>query len=302
MNGPTRILLVYVALSTCILSAAEPPVLDGEPDASFSVHWLNEASTYVVLCARSGDDSWAKVADRLAEVRKARAVVTFDENQPQDLLPLMRKLAPENVAYVIPPRSITPHVCGQLAELSSRIHADNKIDYASGYITGVTSKDALKLIDRTIAREKLETPIPHVCTGIGHSWKQETRRPFIALRSREYGNGPVLKLIDHTDKTTTVDAVADTTLMDALPDKNCGDSFGMTVAPGIGTRSLIRFDPREIGDVSQWKIAILEVPVRGKLVSCQQMMIAACPIEKPWGEMTVTAKNAPKFHKAQTAT
>ena len=100
MNGPTRILLVYVALSTCILSAAEPPVLDGEPDASFSVHWLNEASTYVVLCARSGDDSWAKVADRLAEVRKARAVVTFDENQPQDLLPLMRKLAPENVAYV----------------------------------------------------------------------------------------------------------------------------------------------------------------------------------------------------------
>jgi len=167
--------LVFVSPSAAPAGAAPAGSEGKAEEATFSVEDLHVGSTYVVLCAQAGGEEWLGVARRLASARQARALVVFDTGRPGDLLPLLTKLAPDNVAYVIPPKLITPHLAGKLAELSSRIQPDKLIDYGSGYVTGVTAGDALTLVERTLAREAADGPIPRFCTGVGHSWQRNER-------------------------------------------------------------------------------------------------------------------------------
>ncbi len=273
---------------------------NGDGD-SFSVEELNEGSTYVVLCARSGGEEWLDVARHLASVREARAIIRFDTSRPSDLLPTLREFAPENVAYVIPPELITSDLAGKMAELSSRMRPDKLIDYASGYITGVTAGDAIKLIDRTLAREAEGRPVPRVCIGIGHSWynKERSVGDFLVMESRERSRGPTLRLTDEDGDFKILRATADVCLSERTPDQNFqigGLSSRLVLSPVYGTCVLIRFDLDGEPFDDPNRRALLEIPVdssRWKFTG--NMVIGVSPLESAWKEDSVNWNDSPDF-------
>jgi hypothetical protein len=295
-------LLILVSLLVTQLFVLEA---NGD-DVSFSVEELKEGSTYVVLCARGGGDGWLEVARRLASAREARAIVRFDSSRPGDLLPTLTKLAPENVAYVIPPKLITPDLAGRLAELSSRIRPDKMIDYASGYVTGVTADDAMELIDRTLAREAEELPVPRVCTGVGHSWHNTQRNlgDYFVMASRELGRGPTLRLTDEDGEFKILGATADVSLSERTPDQNFqkrGLNKRLIVSPAYGSCVLIDFDLDEEQFDDPNRRALLEIPVDNSRWKFDgNMVVGVSPIETAWKEDSATWNDAPDFSPVTT--
>jgi hypothetical protein len=271
-------------------------------EASFSVETMNAESSYVVLCARFGGEEWLGVARNLAKARDARAVVVFDTERPDDLLPLLKQFEPEYVAYVMPPTLLSPDLAGKLAQLSSRIHPDKLIDYASGYITGLTAQDAQRLIDRTLEREAMEMPIPYVCTGIGHSW-YDLQDKYLVLSSRECKEGPTLTLADAEGNSKVLTARADVTVAESFPDHNyqgVSQRQSLIVTHPTGSHSLIAFDPI---DATEWKQAVLTVPVaptRQKL--SVQITLGVSPLRSAWTESTVTWNDAPAIDRKTVVT
>ncbi|MEM8736655.1 MAG: hypothetical protein AAGG44_20665, partial [Planctomycetota bacterium] len=193
---PSRV----VTLGICLILTFTGTAYSSEGD--YRVQDLNRDSSYVVMCPSEAGEDWLEVAQRLSSARQARAIIRFDLSNAGAVLPALKQMQPENVAYVIPPELITPHLAGELSELSSRIRPDKLIDYASGFVTGVDASDALDLIDRTLTRESAKTPVPRVCIGIGQSWyaKEETRRRYFVMASREQPRGPTLRLTDEDGK------------------------------------------------------------------------------------------------------
>ena len=275
-------------------------------DGSFVVEELNEGSTYVVLCPLDASDPWLSVARRLGSARKARAIIRFDLSKPDAVRPILSELQPENVAYVIPPKLITPDLAGRLAELSSRIHPDKLVDYASGYVTGVTADDAMNLIDRTLAREATQTPVPRACIGIGQSWfaKEETGNRYFVMASREQRRGPTLRLTDENGDFEVLSATADVYLSQRTPDRNFqrpGLNQRLILSPGYGCSVLIDFDLPDESLAESGRRALLEIPVddsRWKFAG--KMVVGVSPIESPWKEGLATWNHAPDFDKVTT--
>lgn len=301
-----RTIDVRLLLLVSVLVTNPIPVGAGGEDRSFSVEELNEGSSYVVLCARGGGDEWLKVARKLASAREARAIIRFDSSRPDDLLPTLAELQPENVAYVIPPKLITPDLAGNLAELSSRIHPDKMIDYASGYVTGVTADDAMKLIDRTLAREAEDLPVPRVCTGIGHSWydKQRSVGAYFVMASRERGRGPTLRLTDEDGEFKTLGATADVSLSQRTPDQNFqirGLNQRLILSPAYGSLVLIKFELDGVQLDDPNRRALLEIPVdKSRWKFDGNMVVGVSPIEAEWTEESATWNDAPDFNPVTT--
>lgn len=270
---------------------------------SYSVEALNKGSKYVVLCTRKAGAGWLEVARRLADHRHAASIVRFDVEKTGDLLPYLRKVRPENVAYVVPPELLTPHLAGNLAELSSRVRKDKFVDYASGYVTGITAADALALVERTIDLEKKQKGLPRFCSAVGHSWYRMTRGRYLMLFSRESGKGPKLRILRKSGKISVLEAAADAMIAESNPDLNYQRGIrrsSLMVALPDAARSLVRF---EVSNENTVKKAVLELRVdasRWRLGT--RMVLGASPIKGKWKEGTVTWNGAPDLDLKKAAT
>jgi len=296
-HGIRHALLTILAVTACFLM--HPLPLQAQ---SCLVKELNKGSRYVVLCAQGGGQEWYSVARCLAGYRKAASIVHFNVNRTRDLQPYLKKIQPENVAYVVPPTLITPHLAGKLAELSSRIRNDKLINYASGYITGITAKDALALVKRTITLEKRGKGLPRTCSAVGHSWYRMNRGRYLMLFSRESGKGPKLILTTTGGRKSSLEARADVMIAESNPDFNYqrgGRRTSLMVAMGDASRSLIRFDLKRGKKV---KKAVLEMQVdasRWRLGG--RMVLGASPVTGSWKEESVNWNNAPDCDRERVA-
>lgn len=306
MKTQTCLMFLCCWLAVAPRTHANPDDSGGE-EQSFSVEELHAESTYLVLCAKAGGEAWINVARRLARARKSRAIVFFDTDQTEDLLPLMGELKPKIVAYVMPPQLINPHLCGELAELASRIDPDKLVDYASGYVTGVTADDATALIERTLKREDADVPIPRICTGVGHSW-YDSHAVHLILASRETGHGPILKLASAGGKETIVKATADVSIVESVPDQSYqvrGLDRRLMLTPTGSSLCLIAFDSADFKteETDPWKSSILEILVDATRWQFNgTMVVGASPLQDAWEESSTTWNDAPAFKRDAPAT
>jgi hypothetical protein len=141
---------------------------------------------YVVLAAFEEDDAYDEAARVLRDGRNAE-IVRFD---PADLAPVRAALiaaAPRNVALVMRPEQIDFVFARRFLQLATEIDDDPFVDFAYGYITGLTPDDATALARRGI--ERLPQPVDgHVAMVAGGVDRSVTvQRPFQLREDRLRG-------------------------------------------------------------------------------------------------------------------
>ena len=277
------------------------PVAQPTAAEKLKVVELRGEARYIVACAMSGGSDWLAIAEQLAHGRSARSLIIFDTSSPHDLLPHLQEQQPEYVAYVIPPKLITPHLAGQLAEISSRIDEDPLVDFASGFVTGITPEDALHLVQRTLDRESREVPIPRICTGIGHSWRDQTKAPLLMLQSREAGRGATIKLRSKAGNSRTVRVTADAFVSSRFPEQNYQAerlASRLFVSPNDG-RTLLRFESFE---ADAWDTAVLTIPLLRRQAPGQTFPVVVSPLTAEWEEDVVTWNRCPMLAGSDSKT
>jgi hypothetical protein len=121
---------------------------------------------YVILDGSAGRADFKEAVRRLA-VHRGATVVPFD---PGDLAAASRALtreAPAFVAVVLPPELIELDLQRRFLQMATEVDEDPFVDFAYGYVTGATGKDALGLVEAGIRAEREPRPFTHgsLCGG-----------------------------------------------------------------------------------------------------------------------------------------
>jgi len=110
------------------------------------------ADDYVVLAAPSKDPGFKAAAEKLAAAHRAK-VVALDPAAPEKLLPELKRLAPRNVALVLPPGDLDFAFQRRFLLTATRLDDDPFVDFAFGYVTGATGAEASAFVDACIAAD-----------------------------------------------------------------------------------------------------------------------------------------------------
>lgn len=140
----------------------------------------------VVPAGTDHDAAWREVGETLAAHRHARCTLTLHADRLDASLDALRELAPDTVAFVVPPEWIDDTFVGRIFEGLTRFDDDPLLDCAHGFITGRTPDDALKLVNNTIAAEADREAIPKKFVGIAHTFAENDLAPFAAQQGAVY--------------------------------------------------------------------------------------------------------------------
>jgi hypothetical protein len=124
-----------------------------------------EKRSYIVLTNLPESDPYYAAARRLAGEHDG-VIVPFD---PTRMLALRRKLSqliPRYVALVLRPQDVDLNLQRQMLALSTRMDDDPFCDFAFGFVTGATAKDALSLVERSIRMQKEGLPKTMVTASV----------------------------------------------------------------------------------------------------------------------------------------
>ncbi|MEM6671477.1 MAG: hypothetical protein AAF726_01455 [Planctomycetota bacterium] len=134
---------------------------------------------YVVLTAVDERDPFHAAARALADAYGAE-IHALDPDDLEPLREVLRAAAPANVAIVLRPEQLDFSLGRRFLQLATEIDDDPFVDFAFGYITGRTGKDALRLAEAGIERKPLERApkLATVAGGVDRSTKFSRRVPL----------------------------------------------------------------------------------------------------------------------------
>lgn len=142
------------------------------------------AGDHVVLEGPSKDPGFRAAAARLAERRDAE-ILRFDPLAPEKLLPRLRALAPRYVTIVLPPEHVEFGFQRRFLDVATRLDDDPFPDFAFGYVTGATGKEALDLVEAGVRAEEHPRPVVLGRLGGSASKSLEFRSSKYRLHDRE---------------------------------------------------------------------------------------------------------------------
>lgn len=106
----------------------------------------DDGDGYVVLEAVGSRPEYRPAVDRLAKLHDA-PVVSFDPNDLAPLVEVLRRRRPATVVVVVPPETVELDFQRRFLQMATEVDDDPFVDFAYGYVTGRTGKDALGLVE-----------------------------------------------------------------------------------------------------------------------------------------------------------
>lgn len=113
---------------------------------------------YVVLSGVAEDDPYFEAARLIAKHRDADAIVRFDPEAPDAVLPRLRELAPANVAIVVRPEQIHVNSVRRILRMAAAVDDDPFPDFAYGFLTGATAEEAVAFVRRIVRADGKPAP------------------------------------------------------------------------------------------------------------------------------------------------
>ncbi len=120
----------------------------------------NTLGSYVVLTNLQPTDEYYQAVIELSSFRKAKKILFFKKEDIWDLIPVLKKLAPEYVTIITRPETIDVNFAYDILEMSVRLDSDPFPDFLYGFITGATAEDALNFVRNIIQAEQNPKKFP----------------------------------------------------------------------------------------------------------------------------------------------
>jgi len=136
---------------------------------------------YVVLTNLDAADPYHAAARRLAEYRKG-TIVPFRIGEWAALRRRLAQLQPRHVALVLRPEDVDVNLHRGLLKVACALDDDPFVDFAFGYITGPTAKDALRMVEGAIRVE---------AEGLPKTWFEAS---VVSASASYVGEGPGIPL------------------------------------------------------------------------------------------------------------
>jgi hypothetical protein len=121
----------------------------------------------VVLTDLAKGDPWYALVTRLAQAKKAAAVISFPNGEPERAKGELLRELPEFALVVTKPDHLDVNFHFALLETLAALDADPFVDVAFGYVTGATLEEAKGFVERFLALEAKKTPLPQKVIDFG---------------------------------------------------------------------------------------------------------------------------------------
>lgn len=117
-----------------------------------------DASDYVVVSLVDQTDPYHDAAEKLGELRGAK--ITYGQPGEIDkLLPVLKKETPRHVGFVVRPTDFDVKLARSVLSLSTQIDDDPFVDFAYGFVTGLSAERAVKLVEAGKNRKPVSAPL-----------------------------------------------------------------------------------------------------------------------------------------------
>ncbi|MBI2922764.1 MAG: hypothetical protein HYY18_17055 [Planctomycetes bacterium] len=146
--------------------AAEEPVQS--PRSALSMPRPDSVDRYVVLTNVAVDDAWNTVVDWLMKRHNA-PVIRFAGEDPTAARPDLLGMAPGTVAVVVKPESLDVDFVYRLLEAAASLDADFALDFRLAFVTGLSPKHAVDLLERERRVEQDRSLFPRRLVDFGPS-------------------------------------------------------------------------------------------------------------------------------------
>ena len=114
----------------------------------------------VILTDLAQSDPWYALVTRLAQARKAAAVISFPSGRPAQARGELLRELPEFALVVTKPDHLDVNFHFELLETLAALDADPFVDVAFGYVTGATLDEAKRFVERIVALEAKRDALP----------------------------------------------------------------------------------------------------------------------------------------------
>lgn len=160
MKSSNRVSLAQVFFFVCLATTSYLFVgcgISGDQSTISLVEEKIPEAPYAILTDIPVDDPYFDVVRRLARHRSAR-IIPFSRNRLDETIEPLRRLSPIFVAFVVKPNTLDINFAYSALELSTKVDEDSFCDFAYGFITGATAKDAQCFVENMIRAEKEGIP------------------------------------------------------------------------------------------------------------------------------------------------
>ncbi|MHC4339417.1 MAG: hypothetical protein ACYSX0_04275, partial [Planctomycetota bacterium] len=134
-----------------------------------------------VVADGTGKKSYRAAAELLAESRDAE-IVEFDPARLDLLRDRLRRLQPKEVAVVLRPQQIEFNFGRRFLQMATEIDDDPFPDFAFGYITGATAKEAVAFVRAGMTARRRKPSYGRLAGGCKAS--VEYAQPYVLRQSR----------------------------------------------------------------------------------------------------------------------
>ena len=144
-------------------------------------------SDYVIItdAEMNGKDAYMQAVDELAKLRNPVMIINLNDQSLDDVFSGLKVYHPKYVAIVVHPETIESNFVGQVFEGLTKLDDDPLLDCAFGYITGMTSSDALRMVQSTAQSESTRN-VSNKLVVIAHTFAQNDLYPFAKQNARRY--------------------------------------------------------------------------------------------------------------------
>ena len=142
--------------------------------------------SYVVLTNLKKSDPYFKAASRLQALHKGE-LVFFKPGKSASLSRKLRRLDARYVALVLKPEDIDVNLHRQMIRISTEMDRDPFCDFAFGFVTGATAKDAMTMVERSIRMEKRGLPRSLVSASVASGIQSTVYRNTASRLEKELG-------------------------------------------------------------------------------------------------------------------
>jgi hypothetical protein len=133
----------------------------------------------------NGKDAYMQAVDELAKLRNPVMIINLNDQSLDDVFSGLKVYHPKYVAIVVHPETIESNFVGQVFEGLTKLDDDPLLDCAFGYITGMTSSDALRMVQSTAQSESTRN-VSNKLVVIAHTFAQNDLYPFAKQNARRY--------------------------------------------------------------------------------------------------------------------
>ncbi len=152
-----------------------------------SLYAIDQSKYVIITDAKvDGRDSYIEAVNELTKLRKPVKIINLNNRTLDEVFEELKVISPKYVALVVRPELIEDNFVGKVFEGLTMLDGDPYLDCAFGYITGMTSDDAVKLVLSTARAEASDDYVNKKFVAIAHTFAQNDLYPFALQNAKIY--------------------------------------------------------------------------------------------------------------------